>query len=214
MWSQLTLKQYYPWLAIGTGVEPDGNLKGKGDGVGVSGNLGITWQVTDRQRLALTWRLPMDVNYDGETTIDNITGTGTAIGATPSSSFGTTIKYPMQIALGYGFQVTKNFRIESDVEWIQFSRFKSLDLNLGNNAALLTVLGQPTSINQNWHDTFTAGIGGDWKFADDWTLRAGYRQGESTGMASARLRVSLNTREKRFCVFSNPALRLCSTLMP
>jgi long-chain fatty acid transport protein len=111
--------------------------------------------------------------------VDNITPTGTFLGVTPSSKFGTSISYPMQLAVGYGFQVTKNFRLETDVEWIQFSRFKSLNLNLGNNNALFTVLGQPTSVAQNWHDTFTIGLGGDWKFADNWTLMGSYQFYES-----------------------------------
>ncbi|MFM2294253.1 MAG: hypothetical protein RLZZ350_666 [Verrucomicrobiota bacterium] len=173
MWSQLTLKQFYPWLLVGGG--PDGNLKAKGDGVGVGGNLGLTWKVTDRQRVAVTWKLPMDVNYEGSATVDNINPTGTFLGVTPSSSFETKIKYPMQVALGYGIQVTDKFRIEADGEWIQFSRFKSLDLSLANNAILLTALGQSTSIAQNWKDTFTVGIGGDYQINPNWTVRAGYQ---------------------------------------
>jgi long-chain fatty acid transport protein len=46
---------------------------------------------------------------------------------------------------------------------------------VGNNAVLLP----STHIAQNWKDTFTIGIGGDWKFAQNWVLRAGYQFYES-----------------------------------
>ena len=50
MWSQVKLDQYYPWfLVTGSLASPDGVLKAKADGVGVSANLGVTWNVTERQ---------------------------------------------------------------------------------------------------------------------------------------------------------------------
>jgi len=48
-------------------------------------------------------------------------------------------------------------------------------VNVGNN-----LLGVPSqNIPEKWRNTFTAGIGGDWKFADHWVLRAGYEFLES-----------------------------------
>ena len=59
MWSQVKLEQYYPWfLVTGSLASPDGVLNAKADGVGVSANVGATWNVTEKQRLALTCRLP------------------------------------------------------------------------------------------------------------------------------------------------------------
>ena len=65
MWSQLELRQYVaptvlPWEAHASG-----------DGVGVGGNLGITWKITDAQRLALTYRSTMTVDYSGSADIEN-----------------------------------------------------------------------------------------------------------------------------------------------
>jgi len=179
MWSQVTLKQYYPWAIFpgSTGTEPDGNMKGEGSGWGWGGNLGVTLQITERQRLAVTYRSQMDVNYDGDFDINNITPTAGFLGATSSSDFGTKIKFPNIVAVGYGIQVTDKIRLEVDGEWIQFSRFDKLDINAGNNNILLPASSQ--SVNEDWNDTFTIGIGGDWAFADKWVLRAGYQYYES-----------------------------------
>ncbi len=173
MWSQLTLKQYYPWLIFpgSLGTEPDGHLEAKGDGVAFGGNVGLTWKVTDNQRLAVTYRSPMTVHYNGDFTVDNITPTAAFLGATPSSDFTSKIGFPTIVAAGYGLQLGHAVRVEIDGEWIQFSRFKSLDLGIGNNAFLVP----NTSIPQNWRNTFTAGIGADWKFAEHWVVRGGYQ---------------------------------------
>jgi long-chain fatty acid transport protein len=173
MWSDLTFKQFYPWLIFpnSVGNEPDGHVKANGDGIGYGGNVGLTWHITERQQLAVTYRSPMNVNYNGDFSIDNITPTASFLGAKPKSDFETTLQFPTIVSIGYGVKVTDTIRLEMDAEWVEFSRFKSLDLNVGNNAFLL----QSTKIPQNWKDTFTVGIGGDWSFAKNWVLRAGYQ---------------------------------------
>jgi long-chain fatty acid transport protein len=137
----------------------------------VGGNVGLTWLITDSQRLAVTYRSPITVQYDGDFTVDNITPTASFLGATPRSDLSTKIGFPAVVAAGYGIKLSDTVRVEADFEWIQFSRFKSLDLGVGNNAFLLP----STSIPQNWKDTFTAGVSADWHFAPNWVLRGGYQ---------------------------------------
>ena len=177
MWSELTLKQFYPWFIFpgSSGSEPDGHLKAKGDGWAVGGNVGLTWLITDKQRLAITYRSPLTVSYDGDFEVSNITPTGEALGATSRSDFDTQIGFPTIIGAGYGIQLTEKIRLEINGEWIQFSRFDTLDLGVGNNAVLLP----NTHIPQNWKNTFTIGIGGDWKFASNWVARTSYQFYES-----------------------------------
>jgi long-chain fatty acid transport protein len=173
MWSQLTLKQFYPSTFFGGAA--DSNIKAEGDGFGYGGNLGITWKITDHQRVAVTYRSQMDVSQQGDFRISNLAPGSAGLGATSQSDFGAVMKFPNIVSIGYGIELTDKIRLESDIEWVQFSRFKSLDLNLGNNSVLFTALGKSTSIAENWHDTFTAGFGGDWKFATNWVARAGYQ---------------------------------------
>jgi long-chain fatty acid transport protein len=157
MWSDLEFKQLLPGL-------PNLEAHAEGDGFGYGGNLGITWQATEHQRFAVTLRSPITVNYDGNVQFNNFPGN-------PSSHFNSQINFPTIVAVGYGLKITDTVRVETDFEWLQFSRFKNLPVNIGNNP-----LGVPSqNIPENWHDTFTAGFGGDWKFADHWVLRAGYQ---------------------------------------
>jgi len=175
MWSRLTLKQFYPWAVFpgSGGTEPDGNLKGEGSGVGIGGNLALTWKINEKHTVAVTYRSQMDVNYSGDTTINNITPTAAALGVTSESDFGSSIAFPNMVAVGYGVQLTDSVRLEADVEWIQFSRFKTLEVDAANNNILLPPANR--SIPENWKNTFTAGIGGDWTFASNWVVRASYQ---------------------------------------
>jgi len=162
MYSDLEFKQFLSPLL------PNVQAHAEGDGVGVGGNAGLTWRITDRQRVAVTYRSTMTVDYSGTTKFENLP-------IALSTSFGSQIKYPNIISVGYGIELTDKVRVETDFEWLQFSMFRNLPVNVGANA-----LGVPSANTpEKWHNTFTAGIGGDWKFAEHWVLRGGYQYFES-----------------------------------
>jgi long-chain fatty acid transport protein len=170
MWSQIELRQYYPWQLLAPGL-PDGLLSAKGDGFGYSGNAALTWEFTQNQRVAFTVRAPMDVDYDGHFTA---TGVPTSPTGVVRTSFGSGIKFPTIVGASYGIKVTEKVRIETDFEWLEFSRFDSLKLNVP-----LALPGVTTTIAENWKNTFTAGIGVDYRFAENWSVRGSYQYFES-----------------------------------
>ena len=166
MWSQLEFRQFLPGSSL--------VAHASGDGHAVGGNLGITWKITDHQRLAFTYRSTMTVDYSGSADIENFPGAAN----NPTASFRSQVKFPNIFSAGYGIDLTDTIRLVSDFEWLQFSQF----INLGITTGSFPALGGATltqNIPENWHNTFTAGIGGDWKFADHWVLRAGYEFLES-----------------------------------
>lgn len=168
MWSELTLKQEYPWaLIVSNPAAPDGVLSGKGSGVGLGGNLGFTWNISEKHKVALSYRSQMTVDYDGDFELSNVPP-GVPIAG--QSSFGSSITFPNIVGLGYGYQVTPRLRLGADVEWLQFSNFETLPINVGSPAPLV-----PSEINQDWVNTFTFGVGGDWQFAEDWVWRFSYQ---------------------------------------
>lgn len=158
MWSELTFNQFLTPLVPGL----EGRARGYGVGLGV--NAGLTYKITDRQRLALTVRSPMTVHYDGKFTLSSAPG--------PSESdFNSQIRYPTIVSVGYGLQPMDKFRLETDLEWIEFSRFNNLPVNIGANPA-----GVPSqTIPQNWHNTITIGISSDYQITTNLTVRGGYQ---------------------------------------
>jgi long-chain fatty acid transport protein len=168
MWSQLEFRQFYPWSVVaGVPGLPDGQVIGKGDGVGWSGNAALTWEFLPDQRLALTVRAPMDVDYGGSFTA---TGVPTIPGGVSRVDLQTQIKFPTIVGVGYGLRLNDNVRLSADLEWLQFSRFQSLILQVP-----ASLPGLATTIPQNWRDTFTLGGGLDWKLDSNWTARASYQ---------------------------------------
>ena len=166
-WSDLELRQYYPWsMAVGNPAAPDGLAKFTGDGQAWGANAAVTWQVAERHRLAATYRSSFDVDYEGDFKVSNIPGPL----ASPSSDFDTTIKFPSIAGFGYGFQATDKLKIAVDAEWIEFSRYDSLALDIGENSALLPA----AEIPEDWDDVWTYGAGVDWQFSEGMTFRAGY----------------------------------------
>lgn len=164
-WSELTLRQYFP--AVPAFGIPENSVRAKGDGTGVGANFGVTVNLTDRQRIAATYRTPFEVEYDGDIRFSN---PPLLPGAAQKSSFGSEIDFPGIFGFGYGIELTDTIRLESNVEWVQFSQFDKLPLNAGQNAPYF-----PGGIAQEWDDTFTIGIAGDWQFHEKWTWRGGYQ---------------------------------------
>lgn len=147
---------------------PGSRISADADGYAFGGHAGITWDMTERQRLALTCHAPFDMTFKGE-----IDATGVPAPAVSSSDVETTFAFPTIVALGYGIRVTETLSVEAKVEWLQHSRFKSMEIDAGANAPLVNMMGM-SRMPQNWDDTWTFGLGPEWRFARDWTLRAGY----------------------------------------
>ena len=169
-WSELTFKQFFPGMLLGLPSDPE--FKAQGDGVGIGGNAGLTVNLTERQRLALTFRAPFEIEYEGDLDIGNQAAAAAApLGATSRSDFRSEIEFPLILAAGYGIELTDSIRLEADVEWLEFSRFDTLPLHFGNNAPLVGL----TEVPQDWDDTFTAGVAGDWQLTEHWAVRAGYQ---------------------------------------
>lgn len=175
-WSQLTLRQGLPWSTV-TGMPgvPAGVARFDGDGYGYGYNVGATWQITRRQRLALTYRSGFDIEYDGDFEATQMPPPVAAYGITPKSDFESEFSFPSVVGLGYGVNLSDTVRVEADVEWVQHSVFDEVVLDIGNNNMLAA---QPATgsntLPVDWDDTWTFGVGGDWKVAPSWTARAGY----------------------------------------
>lgn len=127
-----------------------------GDGWGFGANAGVSWDVTEAQRLAITYRSAFEIDYSGDFKVEGMS----------DADFETTIKYPNMISLGYGIQLSEKVQLETMVEWLQWS---------SNDEQILTIEGQPPiTMENNWDDTFTIGLGGSWQALDALAVRAGY----------------------------------------
>ena len=174
MWSRLTLRQLYPWLHLSGsgGTEPDGLLQRSGVKALGMGNVGITWKITERQTPRSDLSFPDGCGFDGDVDLSNITPTAAVLAlraaaiSLPKSH--SQISWPSVTASSSRINSGSN-RCGMD----SFSRFESLPINAGNNTVILPPSSQ--NIPQNWRDTFTLGIAGDYQLSEHWVVRAGYQ---------------------------------------
>mgnify|MGYP001181007395 CR=1 FL=1 len=163
------LDVYYGHLGFKSAPMPNSTVKADADGYAFGGNAGITWRMTPDQRLALTYRAPFDLTFRGKMKTDGIPPPV----AVPESDLDSSFSFPTIVALGYGIRLTEKVRVETKVEWLEFSRNRTMCVNAYENAPLATALNLANA-PQNWSDTWTFGIGPEWDFIKNWTLRAGY----------------------------------------
>jgi long-subunit fatty acid transport protein len=140
------------WTFIGPGIKS----KLTADGQTIGWNAAMTWKMTERQRLAATYRSPFKIKYTGT---DEITG-GT------KSDVDAEIEYPTIIGLAYGIELTDTLKAEVNGEWLDFSQYERLKIND-------PAVPWPT-VQQRLKETWTAGVGLSWNFKPQWTLRSGF----------------------------------------
>jgi len=173
-YSKLKLDQAFPWAAVVPG-SPDGDMTFKGKGWGLGGYMGLNFDIGEKQRLAITGRLPVTVNYDGYFEVSKIPGPVSGV-FSQRSRFQSEIEHPGSIGVGYGIDLCERLTLGLDFEWTQNSTHDDLPLNIGTNQALL---GGTTTLPLNWKDSISAGTGISYEASDVLTLRAGYLYSES-----------------------------------
>ncbi len=175
--SELELRQMLP---TGPAI-PDGRMRFDAEGSGVGYNVGMTWRISERHRLGLTYRSAVSVDYDGDFRLDSNPSPSTIASR---SDFDSTIDFPDIIGLGYGVECSDQLRIEIDVEWVGHSTLEDIPLELGNNLNDAPSPGGPgiavpASIPQNWNDNWAFGVSADWQRTDVLLMRFGYHFVES-----------------------------------
>ena len=176
MHGNLEFRQMLPWLPLPAGLGgPSSRLVFEGTGSGVGGTFGLTWQFTERQRLAASYRTPMTVQFDGDFTMVNPPPPATLPPTfTPTSDFSTEINFPAIAAFGYGVEVSDSLRLEGNVEWLEHSRNDVMTIDIANNTPLLLAALGTVDLPQDWDDIWTFSFGADWSPNEAWVLRGGW----------------------------------------
>ncbi len=173
MYSDLSIRQK---VNLGMFGAPDADMILDGDGTGVSGNIGVTWEFLPGHRFAVTLRAPMDIDYDGNLTVRDLPD---ALGGRVRVPFGSEIRFPTIVAVGYGVEVTERLRVEVNMEWLEFSRFDTLPVEIPAGALGPFQDLVPPEVPQRWDDTITVGVGVTYDLGGGWKVRGSYHYFET-----------------------------------
>ena len=174
--SDFTSKQSIPWSTIlGNPLLPYGSASLEGDGNAVGATAGMVLDITGAQRVSLVYRSSFRMEYEGDVTLSG-TPAPVAAAIPAKSYFETEIEFPTIAVAGYALDLTDRLTVAAEVEWIEFSRFESLPVDVGG----LQPFGIfPSALPQQWEDIWTYGAAARLKCTDELELRCSYRFLES-----------------------------------
>lgn len=167
-------------LQSGAGDDANFQLKGHDDGWGY--RLSTHYQMNEKHSFGLQYRSLVKVQYEGEVYLDGLNNAG----ATPyavifgGSSFSVDLKsestLPQSVVAGYSFAPNEKWRINFDVEWMDWSSVEQELLVYEDplTANQYGVLNNGNPAARDWNDAWSAGLGAEYAMRDDLRLRGGY----------------------------------------
>ncbi len=156
-----------------------------GDGTAWGYNFGLLLTPSKQVKIGASFRsrFRLDIKngdvklFDINGTVPFVPGPGgpfTAAQVFGGTSFNTkgstTIDMPATFALGVAYTVEK-LTVEADADWTFWSAFKSLDIDIQNNTALLPDSRTP----KNWEDVVAINLGAEYRVTDPLAVRLGFR---------------------------------------
>lgn len=156
----------------------DGSARLSGFSWDTGFTLGALWQPSSDMSFGLSYKSAVFHNLSGPFTFTlDGAGLGAAIrGATglfTNTRATAKLSTPDMLLFGAKKQFGDDFALMAELDWTNWSRFKNLTVVAANPA-------QPNDVTVgNWHSTVFASLGGEYRIADGWKLRAGVGYDES-----------------------------------
>lgn len=151
--------------------DPDADLHGTDTSAGF--NLGVLFQATPDLRFGLDYRSRIQHTISGTQSIYvppllGLLSPATAGAlASQNSPAGTSITLPDSLTGGVYWQVNPQLALLSDASWTDWSLIKSI------NVTPTSALAAPSSIRENWHDTFAISVGANYNLSKELMLQGG-----------------------------------------
>ena len=159
----------YEWIAVGAGVDVtpastefarsvdlmagEAQVDFKGNDTGVGANVGVLLRTPSSwmerpMTLGVSYRSRYDLSFgDGALTVH---APPELSGMLQDAKASTMLPIPDSLSTGFGWQATRPLFLQAQLDWVNWSRFQSLTLNVPSNALMTT------TIPQNWNDGYVA----------------------------------------------------------
>ena len=173
--ARLTEAVNVPVLSSLTGQDPTGELRGTSLGVGY--NVGILYQFDDATRIGFDYHSRIRHNITGGqyvsipasySVVPGVVGLLNAANTRATTS----ITLPDSAGIAFYHQVTPQFALLGSVEWTDWSLLKTLNITASNGSG-------NTTLQENWHNTWFAGIGSNYQLTSKLMLQSGFGYDQS-----------------------------------
>jgi long-chain fatty acid transport protein len=133
---------------------------------GFGGDAGIQYEaVHDYLMLGFQYRSAVQYNFDGNAHFTSVPVEFQSVLQDQRAT--TSIITPDTWQIGVASRPIPRLVLDADVEWYGWSRFRAIDINFPNNAAL------NSHEDKSWHDTVNVHVGGEGTIDKSWKVRAG-----------------------------------------
>lgn len=147
----------------------DGLADVHGSDVALGYNIGALYQIDAYTRVGLDYRSRIRHNIHGTEAVQNIPSSSGALSY--STAARTTATVPDSVNFSIYQQVTPDLALIGTVEWIHWNLFNTLNVTPATGAG--------TTIQENWRNTWFAGIGANYQAAERLMLQTGFSFDES-----------------------------------
>lgn len=169
--ARLTQNLNVPVLSQLTGQDPNAAISGNSLGVGY--NVGVLYQFDENTRIGLDYRsrIRHDITGKQKITVPSAyaalsPGAASLLSAANSNAT-TTVTLPDSFSAGIYHQITPRWAVLGSVEWTDWSLFNALNVTPTNGTS-------NTVIEENWHNTWYAGIGTNYMVLDNLMVQSGF----------------------------------------
>ncbi len=170
------------------GPFPDGRLRVTGSDWGFGYNAGVLLKPLPGTNVGLTYRSRVRHDLQGSADFTGIVPPLSVFPSLRSSSARATIVTPDSADLSITQRITDQLRIAMDLQWTDWSVFKSLGVLRTDGVLANTNLAPPTP--ENFRNTWFVSVGGTYNLDEHWTFRAGVAYDETpvrSGFITVRL---------------------------
>jgi len=156
----------------------DGFASVKGHDTSVGWDIGVLFRPSPNTNIGLNYRSKVNHTLNGDARFSVPTSVQFVLGSIGSTAFQNTpisasVSTPSVVTFSVSQKLSDTFTLSADIERTNWSSLQSLTIHFANPA-------QPPSTEQfHWSNTMEYALGMDWKFAPEWTLRAGIARDET-----------------------------------
>lgn len=136
-------------------------------------NTGILFNITPRHSIGISFRSKADINFEGKLKLSNLSGATAQIFGSEKfdSRTKSTLTLPEMLSFGYAYRHNALWSIEVDVQWTNWSRIDVIKSSFEPTNPLLEASKEDV---RKWNNTFSIGIGGEYKLNEALKARGGY----------------------------------------
>jgi long-chain fatty acid transport protein len=154
----------------------DGTADVRGDAWSLGFNLGVLAQPTSDTRVGIAYFHNNSARATGPARF-SLSAAGSAIAGATGTFYNTSasgdIPYPDRVSFGVVHNITPDLDIRGGFTWTQWDSFQTESITFGNP------LQPPAVMSERWRNTVTVSLGGNYRIAPDWSLRAGLEYDET-----------------------------------